>query len=290
MVNELVNRNTGEVVQQSLSVVEVRAQVNLIQEVMKNVMQKDQHYGVIPGCGNKPTLLKAGAEKIATTFRLAANPDITIEANNDHEFTVTVKCNLTHIIAGYFVGAGVGRCSSLEEKYNWKRAFNDIEFSDTPEDKKRIKQTSRGPIKQIKTNPADVANTILKMAKKRALVDAILTATAASDIFTQDIEELPQEQNDYELQELQEAGTKEEQVKAWEPSKKQVDRFWAIANSHGFEEKEVREILFKTCKTEHLHDLTKEQYDRLCGDESKKRNSYFKELVIARGEKAAQEL
>jgi hypothetical protein len=46
---------------------------------------------------------------------------------------------------------------------------------------------------QVRTNPADVANTILKMAKKRGLVDAILTVTAASDIFTQDIEDLPDE-------------------------------------------------------------------------------------------------
>lgn len=33
-------------------------------------------------------------------------------------------------------------------------------------------------------------NTVLKMAKKRALVDAVLTATAASDIFAQDLEDL----------------------------------------------------------------------------------------------------
>ena len=39
-------------------------------------------------------------------------------------------------------------------------------------------------------NPADVLNTVLKMAKKRALVDAVLSATGASDIFTQDLEEL----------------------------------------------------------------------------------------------------
>jgi hypothetical protein len=36
-------------------------------------------------------------------------------------------------------------------------------------------------------NPADHYNTVLKMAKKRAFVDATITATAASDIFTQDI-------------------------------------------------------------------------------------------------------
>ncbi len=33
-------------------------------------------------------------------------------------------------------------------------------------------------------NPADYFNTCLKIGKKRALVDAVLTATAASDVFT----------------------------------------------------------------------------------------------------------
>jgi hypothetical protein len=37
---------------------------------------------------------------------------------------------------------------------------------------------------------ADTFNTVLKMAKKRAYVDGILSATAASDIFTQDIEDM----------------------------------------------------------------------------------------------------
>jgi hypothetical protein len=36
---------------------------------------------------------------------------------------------------------------------------------------------------------ADTYNTVLKMAKKRTLVDATLTATAASDIFNQDLED-----------------------------------------------------------------------------------------------------
>ena len=39
-------------------------------------------------------------------------------------------------------------------------------------------------------NPQDLANTILKMAKKRSFVDGILTVTGASRIFTQDIEDI----------------------------------------------------------------------------------------------------
>ena len=49
---------------------------------------------------------------------------------------------------------------------------------------------ARGGEKTEGDNPADHYNTVLKMAKKRALVDAVLTATAASDIFTQDLEDI----------------------------------------------------------------------------------------------------
>ena len=42
-----------------------------IQRVMREAMQDGKHYGTIPGCGPKPTLLLPGAQKIAMVFRLA---------------------------------------------------------------------------------------------------------------------------------------------------------------------------------------------------------------------------
>jgi len=36
----------------------------------------------------------------------------------------------------------------------------------------------------------DMANTVLKMAKKRAQIDGVLTVTAAFDVFSQGVEEL----------------------------------------------------------------------------------------------------
>ena len=52
--------------------------------------------------------------------------------------------------------------------------------------------TEGGGAKVEHDNPADYYNTCLKMSKKRGVVDAILTVTAASDIFTQDIEDMPE--------------------------------------------------------------------------------------------------
>lgn len=179
----------------ALSAKEIRAQVNLIQEVMQSVMQKDQHYGVVPGCGNKPTLLKPGAEKLMMTFRLAVDPQVEdLSVAGIRRYRVITK--VTAQSTGRFLGSGVGECSSDEEKYAWREAVCKEEWDETDTSNRRDKwkrgRQNEAPyvLHQIRTNPSDVANTILKMAKKRSLVDAILTVTAASDIFTQDLEEM----------------------------------------------------------------------------------------------------
>ena len=180
--------------ERSLTAADVRAQVNLIQDVMRSVMYDGTHYGKIPGT-QSVSLYKAGAEKLMATFRLAAKPDVEdLSADGEVHYRVTV--NLLSP-SGQFLGAGIGECSSREDKYAWRGMICQEEFDATPENRRRIKFSKyQGRVeqkKQIRTNPSDVANTILKMAKKRAQVDAVITVTAASDIFTQDIEDLPEE-------------------------------------------------------------------------------------------------
>lgn len=178
----------------SLTAADVRAQVNLVKDVMIEVMREGTHYGTIPGT-KTPSLYKPGAEKLMATFRLAADPEVE-DLGVDGEVHYRVKVNIKSS-SGDFLGAGIGECSSQEDKYAWRASICDEEFDATPENRRRTKFSKyQGKVekkKQIRTNPADVANTILKMAKKRGLIDAVLTITAASDIFTQDIEELPEE-------------------------------------------------------------------------------------------------
>lgn len=194
---EVVNEKTGEVIE-ALTAAQIRAQVNRIQEVMKSVMQDGQHFGKIPGCGDKPTLLKPGAEKLMMTFRLVADPLVTdLSTMDEARYRVAVRILTAN---GAYLGAGIGEASSNEEKYRWRKAVCDEEWNDTPEDRRREKwfrgKEKPYKVKQIRTVPADVANTVLKMAKKRGLIDGILTVTGASDIFTQDIEDLPEEMLD----------------------------------------------------------------------------------------------
>lgn len=181
--------------QQQLTAGDIRSNVNLVQEVMKSVMKKDTHYGTIPGC-KQPSLYKAGSEVLLTTFRIAVSLRVD-DLSTEGEIRYRVFATGTHQLSGIVLGEGVGECSTGEEKYKWRRAICPEEFDDTPENQRRIKYSKYNnkvdKVQQVKTQPADFANTILKMAKKRAQIDLTLTATAASDIFTQDIEDLPEE-------------------------------------------------------------------------------------------------
>ena len=96
-------------------------QVGLIQEVMKCVMREGEHYGKIPGCGDKPTLLKPGAEKLSTTFRLAPSYLVTEKSLPAGHREYQVICTLTHIPTGVIFGQGVGAASTMESKYRYRK-------------------------------------------------------------------------------------------------------------------------------------------------------------------------
>lgn len=177
------------------SAVEIRQRVNLVQEVMQGIMKRDTHYGTIPGTP-KPTLYKPGAEVLCVTFRVAQTYRIEDLSTPDIA-RYRVTCIGTHQTTGIVLGEGLGECSSGEEKYKWRSAVCLEEFETTPENLRRVKfgKKSGGFYKanQVRTEAADLSNTVLKMACKRAMIAMTLNVTAASDIFTQDIEDLPEE-------------------------------------------------------------------------------------------------
>jgi len=255
-----------------MSVEDMVKQVDKIQELMDKVMVEGEHYGIIPGC-DKNSLYKSGAEKISWVFRLG--PKYKIERENlsnfhrEYEFV----CELYNINTGAFQGEGVGTCSTMESKYRyreekrvcprcdektiikgkeefgggwlcWKKNGGcGAKFKDGDES---IEGQKVGRIE----NPdiADTYNTVKKMAKKRAFIDAVLTATAASDIFTQDVEDLPEEtlnsRKEKNPKKKPEPGKKQYNIKdpnapITEPQKKKI---YAMCKSEGMSDREAKEF------------------------------------------------
>lgn len=94
-------------------------------------------------------------------------------------------------------------------------------------------------------DPYTIVNTILKMAKKRALIDAVLSATRASGLFTQDIEDFSKQQN---IKGGEEHATKRQL--------QTIFRIVADLNMHPDVAKEMMQMMYQV---EHSTMLTKKQ-------------------------------
>lgn len=189
-----------------MAVADVVGRIRRIQEIMTSVMigPKEEkgrkidgiHYGIIPGTP-KPSLYQPGAELLCATFRIAPTPHV-VDLSTPDAVRYRIVMRGVHQATGEVLGEGIGECSSDETKYRWVRPVCNQEWDDTPVDQRREKWM-RGrndtyfKAKQVRTNPADIANTILKMAYKRALISMTRSVLACSDIFAQDLEDLPEE-------------------------------------------------------------------------------------------------
>jgi len=144
----------------AISFNEAKNRLVMLQSFVRELMIPGLDYGLIPGCP-KPSLFKSGAEKLCDIYGFSKLIAV-INRFEDWQqgfFSYEVKATLINKRTGLVEAEGVGSCNSKERKYKNQDAFN-------------------------------ITNTILKMAKKRALVDAVLSATRSSAIFSQDIEDL----------------------------------------------------------------------------------------------------
>ena len=271
-------RELAVVKESPLTAVDIRRQVNLIQEVMKNVMKENIHYGKVPGCGDKPALLKPGAEKLMMTFRLAAEYDELPGSNeSDTQVLYKINCKLTHIPTGLVIGNGRGTCSSKEKKYRTRAVYaNKATDEEKSIGKLEKRNTKTGPVEVyiIPQDPWDVQNTVYKMACKRALVAAVLNATAASDIFAQDIEELPEGTVIEDepttgkpvvampKEKTAPAAAEVEAKKAQNPiSENQSKRLYAIAVGNGYTGEDINTYLLENYGISTSRDIEKEHYE-----------------------------
>ena len=153
------------------------AQLKLLEEFVKERLVKNQDYGVIPGTNGKSTLLKPGAVNITGAFNchLEGDEKPALEILDPvtgfvaYRFSVRIVSNLD----GQTRAWGQGSCNSYEAKYRYR-------WEGRGGDRKRVENT----------NPLEQANTILKMALKRAEVDAAMRLPGVARFFTQDLEDM----------------------------------------------------------------------------------------------------
>ena len=195
-----------------------------IVDAVAQMLRPGIDFGVIPGT-KSPTLLNPGAEKLNNLFGLVPTFEIleqdldwTGQRHNGEMFIFyATKCRLMR--GPHCMGEGDGSASSWESKYRYRKAERTCPAcgkENIRKSKPKPDGTGGGWYCWQKTggcgatfaegdrsiesqqsgnkpNPdiADVANTILKMANKRAKIAATLNALSAHEFFTQDVEDYP---------------------------------------------------------------------------------------------------
>lgn len=200
-----------------LSVERVIEQTRKVHELVAKVMKQDEHYGPAFKDGDKNVLYKQGAEKFNLLFQVRAEYDIDEKLLPTGHREYKTVCTLMSRGNDAIVATGVGLCTTMEKKYRWRNASltcpecnkETVFKSKKPgegwycwakkggcgmqfaADDTRLSSQDVG--KKENEDIADVYNTVLKISKKRAYVDATITLGALSDLFTQDIEDFRDE-------------------------------------------------------------------------------------------------
>lgn len=148
------------------SIANVLHKIERFQQIIQQSLKPGHDYDTIPGT-NKPSLLKPGAEKIGLILGMTPSYDFVAKTEdyNGGFFAYTIRCIL--FMGDKKVGEGLGSCNTLEKKYKTQDACT-------------------------------ISNTILKMAKKRAHIDATLQIACMSDVFVAENNDL----NEYRKNEL----------------------------------------------------------------------------------------
>ncbi|WP_297456217.1 hypothetical protein [Persephonella sp.] len=226
----------------------VNRHISLFKQFIQSQMVEGVDYGYITNkegkpISDKPTLFKSGAEKLAMLFSFS--PMYEVDKYEDWDkgiFRYEVKCSLISRKTGEVIAEGHGIAHSKERKY-----------------------------RSNKVDPFDLPNTLLKMAKKRAFVDAVLLATGGSFFFTQDLEDTTEPIQTDNSNNISEA---------------QIRKISVLVKELGWSEEQFKNWLKKAAKVESRKDLTKSQASKIIDylqkqlDEKKKQEPEIEEPEV----------
>jgi hypothetical protein len=165
---------------------QLKYQYDMFRKLQQVVLEENVDYGFPTGKKSqdqKPSLYKSGAEKLTRLFNLIPEFELIKQVEEQDFIMYAFKCRL-HTPTGQLVGEGYGACNS-KEKDGWNK------------------------------EPWKFQNAIMKLAKKRSHVDATLTGLGASNVFTQDLEDMEENGHAQEQKTHEQTQTKasEKQIK-----------------------------------------------------------------------------
>jgi hypothetical protein len=227
------------------SVQDRRLELDLLQSMVRGVLKKGIDFGRIPGTP-ADSLWEPGAMQIISAFNCYPGQRRILQLKDDlDKLVVIVEVPVISRTTQEVMATGVGAASTLETKYKY-RWFNEadakqIGYDDTALAALKQRQGRNDATEYRVPNPehGELLNTILKMASKRAEVDAAESLPGVSSVLRQVFTE-PQhtrnEAKDYTKREpVQDANT--------QAGTYNFTNFWGDIRKLGIDQTKAHELL-----------------------------------------------
>jgi len=160
-------------------VARVKSEIELADALVVKVLEPGIDYGLHPGTKSQ-ALKDPGAATIINAFNCYPKAEILFREVTDTKISYVIDVSLISREDSLVKCSGTGACTTMETKYGY-RWVPDPEFYgyDRAALKKKVKD---GQTRYRITNPdwSELENTILKMARKRAEVDAAMALPGVS--------------------------------------------------------------------------------------------------------------
>lgn len=200
--------------------------IGQFQSLVRSQFTDKLDYGVVPG-SKKLSLLKPGAEKILMLLGLTSEFEIANQIRDYENGLVLFDFVCSLYSNGTKITQGFGSANSKEAKFEKNAVYS-------------------------------IDNTIMKMAKKRALVDAALLVGSLSDIFTQDIDEMDDLSGNKATEYKQQATDTSGLI-----SQAQAKRLFALSGGNG---DIVKSVMEKHGYSGKSTDIQKLDYEKIAAD------------------------
>lgn len=173
------------------SVQDRRIELDLLQSMVKGILKKGTDFGRIPGTP-ADSLWEPGAMQIISAFNCYPGQRRILQLKDESDkLVVIVEVPVISRTTQEVMATGVGAASTLETKYKY-RWFNKADarqmgYDDTALASLKQRDGKGGNVEYRVPNPehGELLNTILKMASKRAEVDAAESLPGVASVLRQ---------------------------------------------------------------------------------------------------------
>lgn len=160
-------------------VARIRAEIELSDALVEKVLEPGIDYGLHPGT-NSQALKDPGANTIINAFGCYPKAEVLYREVSEVRISYVIDIALISRDDGLVKSTGCGACTTQETRYGYRWVTDPEAYGYDRESLKKRTRDNREQYRIVNPEWSELENTILKMARKRAEVDAAMALPGVS--------------------------------------------------------------------------------------------------------------